>query len=311
MKAKIKKHDESAALSFISSGVSCFALIFLNSIGILDELIKLGKVNIHQFNSSKDHLIIERAFLELELNGLIKKRNMVYMLTPFGIEVVHYLGLVHYIYKGYCNVLSNPKRKSKVDYPSVIRGSNLLGEEFIDKIILNELTRLAINGTICDLGCGDGHRLSKICNIFKCKGIGFELESSLKYTKNPINTSVQIQEADITKLQGIWNDVNILIQVMVMHDFIPESMSVTTINSFLDHFPNLKFFLYCDIVAPSYSLKTQLPGFDYIHSLLGIRTRTYEETIEIFKKTRFRLVKEILVTKMPNTFLWILIPKDI
>jgi len=305
-------HKSIKALSFISSGVACFALIFLDRLGILDKLIKFGKVNKKQLSSSKDDLIIETSFLELEINGIIKNEDTFYELTPLGIEVVHYSGLIHYIYNGYCNVLSNPKEKIKINHTSVIRGSNLLGEEFIDKVILKELSRLSISGTICDLGCGDGRRLLKICKSFKCNGLGFELEySSLKYTKGQVHKSVQICEADITKLHGIWNDVGVLIQVMVMHDFTSENACRTTINSFMHHFPNIKFFLYCDIVAPSRSLRTQLPGFDYIHSLLGIKTRTYEETIKLFKKTKFQITKEIPIIKMPNTFLWVLTPKDI
>lgn len=308
----MKNNDESAkALSFISSGVACFALIFLDRLGILDELINFGKVNKNQIKNSEDDLIIDTALLELELNGILKKADNIYELTPLGVEVVHYSGLIHYIYRGYCNVLSNPKEKTKINHTSVIRGSNLLGEEYIDKTILNELSLLTLDGTVCDLGCGDGRRLSKICKSFKCKGLGFELKSSiLKYTRSEVYKSVQIQEADITKLHGTWNDVNVLIQVMVMHDFTPESKCMAIINSFLSHFPNLKFFLYCDIVAPSHFLRTQLPGFDYIHSLLGIKTRTYEETIKLFKKAKLQIAKEIPIIKMPNTFLWVLTQKN-
>src|SRR3990167_160217 len=125
----MKNNESAKALSFISSGVACFALIFLDRLGILDELVKFGKVNKNQINSSEDDLIIETAFLELELNGILKKEDDIYTLTPLGIEVVHYSGLIHYIYRGYCHVLSNPKEKAKINHTSVIRGSNLLGEE--------------------------------------------------------------------------------------------------------------------------------------------------------------------------------------
>lgn len=307
----MKTNQESdKALTFISSGVACFALIFLDQLGILDDLIKFGEIRKNKFKSQENDLIIKTAFLELELNGIIKKNRTVYKLSPLGIKVMDYLGLIHYIYKGYCNILSNPEEKTKINYASIIRGSNLLGENYIDKTILNELSSLSEKGTICDLGCGDGSRLSKICKTFKCKGLGFELESStFKQNKRKVCKLVQIKEADITKLHNTWNDVSILIQVMVMHDFTPESKCRKTINSFLKNFPNLKFFLYCDIVAPSHSLQTQLPGFDYIHSILGIKTRTYEETIKLLKKTNFSIEKEVPIINMPNTFLWILTPK--
>ena len=75
-------------------------------------------------------------------------------------------------------------------------------------------------------------------------------------------------------------------------------------------FPDLRIFLYIDAVAPSAKVPTQLPGFDYVHSLLNIRTRTYEETMQIFEKSNFSVKKEIPISDLPNVYLWVLMPSS-
>ena len=51
-----------------------------------------------------------------------------------------------------------------------------------------------------------------------------------------------------------------------------------------------------------------MPGFDYIHGLQGFTPRTYEETLNTFKKANYKIFQEIEVPNMPNTFIWILKP---
>lgn len=48
-----------------------------------------------------------------------------------------------------------------------------------------------------------------------------------------------------------------------------------------------------------------MPGFDYVHGLQGITPRSYEETIETFIKADFKILKELAVPNMPNTFIWV------
>ena len=70
-----------------------------------------------------------------------------------------------------------------------------------------------------------------------------------------------------------------------------------------------KYFFYVDIVTPSQSQNGFFPGFDYVHGLLGIPIRTYEETLKMFDRLNYTMVKEICIPDLPNTFLWILSPR--
>jgi hypothetical protein len=63
-----------------------------------------------------------------------------------------------------------------------------------------------------------------------------------------------------------------------------------------------------DIVSLSEKIPTIMPGFDYVHGLQGITPRNYEETLEIFERSGYRVFQEFSVPNMPNTFIWILMP---
>ena len=95
-------------------------------------------------------------------------------------------------------------------------------------------------------------------------------------------------------------------QYFVLHDITPASRCISVLQNYQTHFPNFRYFLYVDIV---FSLnKEHMPGFDYIHGLQNIQTRSYEETIDLFAKASLTIYKERKIEKLPNTYLWILGP---
>jgi len=70
----------------------------------------------------------------------------------------------------------------------------------------------------------------------------------------------------------------------------------------------MQYLLVIDIVSPSETLTSIMPGFDYVHGLQGLTPRNYEETIETFKKAKYEILEELEIKNMPNTFIWILEP---
>ncbi len=152
--------------------------------------------------------------------------------------------------------------------------------------------------------------LSSICKVTGNPGLGFDSEPKVvKRAKNQFKrTNIIIEQMDITNFQGIWEDVVVLIQCHVFHDFTPQERCVRLMNSFIDNFPHLKCFFFLDSVAPCDSRDEILPGFDYVHGLLGMKMRTYQETITMFKNSNYTVSKEVQIDGVPNTFLWILVP---
>jgi len=153
--------------------------------------------------------------------------------------------------------------------------------------------------------------LSKICKKTGNPGLGFESEPTVVKQANKLlkNTDVTVELGNISELNGVWEDVVMLMQCHVFHDFTPEQKCIEIMNSYLTSFPNLKCFFYIDTVTPSPAHNELFPGFDYVHGLLGIPTRTYEETQEMFKNSKFKMIKEVPLD-LPNTFIWLLAPKN-
>ncbi len=226
------------------------------------------------------------------------------------------------LFDGYSGLMSQQSSISKnsknYDFPTLLNGEAIaessirFGEKTVDPFLLKEFSKLKFSGTICDLGCVLCTRLSKICKLTNHPGLGFD--NIPEVIEDAINASVDdklisCECHDIKKLEGIWEDVVVLMQCFVFHDFVPEIRCKGVIDSYLNNFPNLKNFFYVDIVAPSQSQQDMMPGFDYVHGLMKIKTRTYEETIQMFKDSRFEVTKETPIRGLPNTFLWILSPK--
>lgn len=244
-----------------------------------------------------------------------------YQLTEFGNQLVKHRGSIGLIFGGYRHILANQEKyacdeshlvKKNIDYKAIARASIFFGDEAIDPIVIEVIKKLGIAGTICDLGCGACSRLVKLCALTNSSGLGIELASdAIKEAKKNIQfvENVTIEQGDITRIERVYPEVELLMQFFVMHDIAAASECQEMMDSYLDNFPNLKYFIYTDVVSPSNSLNTQLAGFDYVHSLLGIKPRNYEETMKMFEHSQYSVVEEISILGRPNTFMWILSPR--
>jgi hypothetical protein len=308
-------------LSFISAGVACFAFSLLDNLGLIDRLIAEERLDDHDLKSFPNRLVIKSAIITLAKNGIFAIVDGSFSLTDFGRQIVDHRGSIGLIYDGYRYVLANQVKyaqdepssplKRNVDWKAVANASIPFGEKTIDPIVIGLIDDLKIKGTICDLGCGACTRLIRICQMARCKGLGIEFaDAAIKLAKGKIKrtTQVSVQKGDVMSLKETWPDVEMIMQFFVMHDIAPDERCRRAMDSYIKNFPNVKYFIYADIVAPSQAVQTQLPGFDYVHSLLGIRTKTYEETQQIFEKSKFHVVREISVPNLPNTFIWVLQP---
>ena len=237
-----------------------------------------------------------------------------------GHALSEYSGLITMLFDGYGHLMAEQKKiaKNQIKEPfklmridSITESSIHFGKNTVDPLIAKVFERIKIQGTICDLGCGLGTRLAWLCKTTGNPGLGFEndeetVQSSRKKFKK--EKLISFEKGDIAKLEGIWEDVTVVMQYFVFHDFVKRTECVSILNSYLQNFPNLKCFIYVDIVAPSDAKNQIMPGYDYVHGLLGISTPTYEETIELFAQSNYFVMEEIIVPDLPNTFAWLLCP---
>ncbi len=322
MDQKLKKQ----ALNFVNIGVACHCLALLSTMDIITILgggkgIKtrdLSEPNVYK----KTHILKIIIRVLVQVNVLELKQDA-YYLTELGFALVQYRGLNSLFFEGYAELIgvqksifhtNKIKPKDRVDWEAIATASIEFGKEMIDPFVIEALSSLDVKGTICDLGCGAATRLIKIYEETHNPGLGFDIskeaiELAEQYIREHAEIKVRALKQDITQVVGVYEEVVLLMQYMVFHDFTPAQQCQDIMNRYLQNFPNLKYFFYVDIVAPSNSYPEMLPGYDYVHSLMDIPTRTYEETMDLFNATDFKMMKEFSIPDLPNTFFWILVPK--
>ncbi len=309
------------ALSFIDSGVSCFIISMLDNLGLIDLILSKGFLCNKDLLKFPNRLVLKKAVFSLSRNRILLEKDGLYYLTELGASILEHRGSIGLIYSGYSNVLANqteyaldgaPPSNACFDSKSIARASIHFGEKNIDPLVVSLVKKLKIKGQICDLGCGACTRLIKLCEQTGLNGIGIELApGAVKLAKENTRhvSNISVKKGDIMNLNHIFPKVEIIMQFFVMHDIASEKESLLILNSYRDSFPKLKFFIYTDVVAPSDNTSPQLPGFDYVHGLLGINPRTYEETVNLFSKLKFRICEEHSIANLPNTYLWVLQPE--
>lgn len=314
-----KSELKTMALDFISAGIGCNCLVALSEAGILKQLLKNGSIDKKVIENSNNPICVKSALVTLEKCEIIERDCNIFKITEFGMALSEYIGLITIFFDGYSTLVANQSQivqnkcsnlANLVKWPVVAKSSIHISEKTVDIAIAQELMNLKLSGTICDLGCGCGVMLSKICHITNNPGLGFESSpSTVNQAQAQLAGNITVEVADITNLQGVWEDVVFLMQAFVFHDFTPNENCINIMDSYLENFPNLKYFFYIDIMTPSPAKNELFPGFDYVHGLLGTSTRTYEETLNMFDQSKYTILKEVSIPDLPNTFLWILSPK--
>lgn len=314
---KIKGSEEKKYWKFLTVGFACHSLCLLEESGILPILLEKGTYLEKDINRAPNPPLLRSAFVTLVDADVLEWSDETFFLTDFGRYLGENIGTFLITFIGYRKLLAkqdlllnHPEQwdDSEIDYQSVAVSSINFGHRFVDPILVEIVKEIQPRGTICDLGCGTGEKLVNFCAAAQTSGLGFEndrkvVDDSKTFTKG--HPEIEIIQADITKLKGIWEDVEMGFIGMVLHDF-DEKKCVTFLKSLAEHFPWMRSLIIFDIVTMSQEVPTILPGFDYVHGLQGIRPRTHRENLEVFEKAGYALRKEVVVPHMPNTYIWVL-----
>lgn len=304
-------------ISVLSHGVSCFAVCLLEKLNIWRKL----KKGYRYPNRLSKHacVAVHSALQSLLHDGIVCCKNSSYRLTPLGHEIDERMGLFLMFFDGYRQLISNQEQICRgnmrpdelVDGAAIAAASIKFSKNSSEPALLKEISALKPK-TVCDLGCGSGSNLAKICNKLKINGLGIDYNAeSLRLSSSLFgkNSLIKFVQDDISHIQRSYPGVEALLIDFVLHDFVPEQHCVRLLNSLLNTFPDMKHLLITDIAAPSKDFPHALPGFDYVHGLLEIPTRTYPEIKRVFSKSMYKLQKEVSL-KLPNTFLWVLSPRQ-
>ncbi|MBS3905256.1 MAG: methyltransferase domain-containing protein [Simkania sp.] len=307
-------------LIFISSNIACCAFSILYKFGVIKSIIESKEITEEFIASSSHPDLIKTSLQTLKNYQILKKSGSLYKLSKLGREIYKNVGTIELIHDGYGLLLANYLNiyknrslhpESLINGRSIASASIAIAEQGVDPVVFNELKKLSIQGTICDLGCGSAASLLKICKKTGLKGLGIELnDDALKLARESLGkkSPVKLIKGDIAKVTGKYEDVEVLMHCFAMHDITPGKQCIRVLKSYLEHFPNMRYFFYIDSVAHTEKELSFLPGFDFIHALLGIPVRTYDETLSLFKNSGYQILKEKALKQIPNSYLWILKP---
>ncbi len=311
-----------SVLEFVSIGIAAHALCLIYYAGILkilDEQDEFEEFRAHEFPNV--HLV-RAALATLRDAKVVEVKNKVYSLTGLGKNLAKNIGLLTVPLMGYRKLfakqdllLKHPQELSisDIDFATIALTSNDFSAHAIDPLLMDIVKNIKPKGTFCDLGCGTGEKLKKICKALNLSGLGIEQDAqafkqeSVAHSNSP---QIEIIQGDITDLKEVWEDVDVVMMCFVCHDFASAPFCIEKLNSLLYHFPHLQSLIILDIVSPSESMTSILPGFDYVHGLQGMTPRNYEETIDLFGNTRFHISEEFPVSELPNTYIWVLKPNQ-
>jgi hypothetical protein len=308
-------------LNFVSTGVGCFALTLVQSVGIVNSLIERGYFHEDDLKNSKkfkNFPAIRAALLSLCLCDLLTKDKEKYFLTTLGKQLVDHIGLVTMVFGGYGELmakgisiaLGKVKKPEKYLKNAVIALSSIQFGEKVDPILTEVIKKLDLKGTICDVGCGSADRLLRLCKDTSLPGLGLDSShEAVAIARRAVepHQNISIEYANAVELEGVWEDVQLLMQCFMTHDIFPDDQFIKSLSAYRKNFPNLRYFIVIDIVAPEDSLESHMPAYDFVHGLLGIETRKYGRFTSLFLQSGYKIAKEICID-MPNTYLWVLKP---
>lgn len=310
------------ALNFISSGVCCHCLVYLDQLGLLKALLPHSECTLKQLSKKlpNKQISIRSALITLEKSNVIElKADGEYTFSSFGLDLYEQMPLINILFKGYVALMAQSscsydpsKMRSLIDGHTIAEASIPFSQKYIYPIVQNEIKNRSVHGSICDLGCGSAGHLIELCKTLRLKGVGIDIDASavqLALQNTMHLNDIRIIHGDVTAKLITDPLVEVLMQWHVLHDVDSEKECLRIIDSTLDCFENLKCFFYIDIVSPSQKAPNPMPGFDFVHGLQNIQTRSYEKTHEMLSQSRFNIEKEIAIEQMPNTFCWILSPK--
>ena len=312
----LNKTYEKNYVEFVAIGLSCHGLCLLQRIGVLKKIKNTGSIHLSDIESYNNTALIRSVFLTLTEAKVTQVKNKHYYLTELGEHLLENIGAIMLPFVGYQKLLSkqfqlvdSPQEWNlgDIDFPEVAAASTQFGKNNFNPALLKTINLLSPKRTICDLGCGSGAKLAEICKATKSQGLGIEQSfDTVKAAKQMLqkNSDLEIIQGDILSLDGIWEEVEIVMTSFVYHD-IPTKKTGTFLLSLKKHFPRFRYIIIADIVSPSEDIKSIMPGFDYVHGLQNMSPRHYKATLQTFTDADFRVVQEIYVPNMPNTYIWV------
>ncbi|MEV0729276.1 class I SAM-dependent methyltransferase [Polymorphospora sp. NPDC050346] len=265
-----------------------------------------------------------RIRIEGVLNALcridaVRRTADAYRLTDFGLELGRQAPVFRLWLGGYASVLAD-QISGAVDPRSGVRGgvvaesSSQIGSRYIDETFIQLVDSLQPAGRICDLGCGTGRRLLKICRETGQPGLGYDISADAIRAAQAtvaeargLGIDLEINQGDATTLPRNVSDVDIVTQAFMTHHIAPDDYCTAVLASYRVRFPGARYLVVFDTVSSSDPEHPELfaPGFDYIHALQNMEPRSRADALRIFDEAGYSCQQELELA-VPNSYAWVL-----
>ncbi|KZN58170.1 hypothetical protein N473_05360 [Pseudoalteromonas luteoviolacea CPMOR-1] len=304
-----------------SGCITSKALMLAEHIGLFEHLDDNDRVSEHLL---KEVYKDKGSYLDAILNslcegGIFSAQQEQYQLLVSREKIKKKVPIFKLWLYAYRDLLSEQERmfdgeldRIPYDGGSVAKHSAEIGSSFIDKQLDQVVAELDLTGTLCDMGCGAGLRLIKLCRNFGLKGIGMDMDANAvalanqNLAKSGVD-GVEFKQQDITKIEGQHEDIEAIMFTFFTHHIEPNERLERLLSNYREIFPNLKYIVIFDTVTgekPNEINNIFSKGFDYIHRLQGLIPRTRADYMSIFDNSRLSITKEIPLA-VDNSYVWI------
>lgn len=306
-------------------GMCCNALLVANSVGLLSLLEKrsVEEEELYDNELYPDSIAVKGALQVLLYGRIVEKKNKAYCLSSVGKKVVKELDVYIHWFEAYRKLLAksidiaNSRDRANVatdfSLEEVVYSASLLKNRYVVPVLKDVIGDLKPKGTLCDLGCGSGETLVKLCDSFQIDGIGFDKSLDIvKFANRNVamnaSTSIHVYYMDYLQMKGVYPDVDLVICDFFTHHIASDETCLEVLQSFKQVFPNSRYMIFMDTVTPEdgeLSPESFAPAFDYIHRLQRLETRGFSSLFHILQRTGYHSVKHIKLD-VPYSYLWVL-----
>ncbi|MDX6740237.1 class I SAM-dependent methyltransferase [Actinocorallia sp. A-T 12471] len=313
-----------------SSYVVADALSAGCELGILDVLADEGAYHLDRDDRELDPVVVERLLNGLVWGDVVRVEDGVARPGPGFADAYAARGYFYWMVRGCGALFSDAPRVARRDQRdgafysrdmrAVAVGSHLIGDTAVEGLydaLLNEREF----GTLADLGCGSGRRLTRVAaDRPGVRGIGVDIApAAVKLAARSIEDAgladrITVCEADVLDLPEIpgGTKVDVITCSFMGHDFWPYDRCVRTLRGLRRAFPNAGRLLLCDVVRSTARPGPDTPiftlGFELVHALMGVYVPTREEWHDAFAASGWRCAAAHEVTAPPGGVMFDLEP---
>jgi hypothetical protein len=318
-----------AVATIFNSAIAAAAIGPAWELGLLDELLKQKKVNVHKFaiQNNLDRSSTHGLVTALAVVDVVKRDQDSIVPGRLLNEAYRNKSLFHWLTLGSAGLFS------RMQY--VLRNENRTGDFYhrdsaaiayacrdINRQHFDPVFWAAMDGldykfhSVVDLGSGSGERLMQILDHLPgTTGIGVDLAgpaikvAATEALERGFGDRLSFIEGDAREMtyRDEFNHVDLLMCFMMGHDFWPRDNCIATLQQLRKAFPNVRRFLLGDttrILLDNPRSKYALTednvsiftlGFEFGHAIMGVYLPTMEEWEGVFAEGGWRCVKKHLV----------------